>query len=73
MQLDLEELALEYFANGTVKTSTVEDLLRLFYAKKELDDYAGNKTAEHFEEEEEEEEGDARAKRSIFDDDERLP
>ena len=74
--LDLEELDLEFFPNGTVKTSSMADLLRLYNLKKDADDYAGNKTEEHYEEEEddqEDENGDNRSKRAIFDDDERLP
>ena len=76
MLIDLEEMGLEFFPNGTIKLSSMEDLLRLYNLKKDVDDYSGNKTEEHYEEEEddqEDENGDNRSKRSIFDDDERLP
>ena len=77
MQLDLEEMGLEFFPNGTVKLSSMDDLFRLYYLKKDVDDYAGNRTEEHFEQEEnqenEVEHEDGRSKRAIFDDDERLP
>lgn len=74
MLLDLEEMGLEFFPNGTIKMSSMDDLLRIYNMKKDVDDYAGNKTEEHFEEEEDQQENeDGRSKRSIFDDDERLP
>ena len=76
MLLDLEEMDLEFFPNGTVKMRSMDDLLRLYYSKKGADDYAGNKTQEHYEEEdgnEEDKNGENRSKRTIFDDDERLP
>ena len=74
MQLDLEELDLEYFPNGTVKLSGMSDLLRLYHSKQDANDKTGNKTQEHYEEEEAPtENGDKRSKRTIFDDDERLP
>ena len=76
MLLDLEEVDLEFFPNGTVKHGSIDDMLRLYYSKQDVDDYAGNKTQEHYEEEgddEDNENGDNRSKRAIFDDDERLP
>ena len=76
MLLDLEELDLEYFANGTIKQSSISDLLRLYYLKQAVNDTEGNKTEEHYEGEEDNDEdqnGDNRSKRTVFDDDERLP
>ena len=76
MLLDLEELDLEYFTNGTIKQSSISDLLRLYYLKQSVDDPEGNKTEEHYGEEEDDDEdqnGDNRSKRTVFDDDERLP
>ena len=76
MLLDLEEVDLEFFPNGTIKQGSIDDMLRLYYSKQDVDDYAGNKTQEHYEEEgddEDNENGDNRSKRAIFDDDERLP
>ena len=78
MLLDLEEMGLEFFPNGSVKLSSAEDLLRLYYLKQNIDDLMGNWTNEHFEPdnekgEEEEESNNGRDKRTIFDDDERLP
>ncbi len=74
MQLDLEEMDLEFFPNGTVKSSSIDDLVRLYYKKKDVDDFSGNKTEEHFEEEDQDggdEEG--RSKRRIFGTDNRSP
>ena len=78
MLLDLEEVDLEFFPNGTIKQGSMSDLLRLYYSKKDVDDYTGNKTQEHYEEEEDDddendENGGNRSKRTVFDDDERLP
>ena len=78
MLVDLEEMGLEFFPNGTVKLSSAEDQLRLYYLKQNADDFTGNWTKEHFEPDNEEEEEDeisnnGRAKRTIFHDDERLP
>lgn len=75
MQLDLNELELEYFPNGTVKSSSIEDLIALYYKKKDVDDFEGNKTEEHFEPENDEDDDEevGRNKRRVFDDDERLP
>ena len=77
MQLDLEELDLEYFPNGTVRQSGMSDLIRLYHSKQGAEDNAGNKTQQHYEEEEDDEideNGDIkRSKRTVFDDDERLP
>ena len=51
MLLDLEEVDLEFFPNGTIKQGSIDDMLRLYYSKQDVDDYAGNKTQEHYEEE----------------------
>ena len=56
MLVDLEEMGLEFFPNGTIKLSSTEDLLRLHNLKKDVDDYTGNKTEEHYEEEEDDQE-----------------
>ena len=74
--VDLDEIDLEFFPNGTVKLSSMDDLLRVYNLKKDVDDYTGNKTEEHYEEEKDDREDqneDDRPKRAIFDDDERLP
>lgn len=73
VQLDLEELDLEFFPNGTVKLGSLDDLLRLYYDKKYSDDFSGKKTEEHFELEDDDPDENDRSKRTVFDDDERLP
>lgn len=77
IEFDIKELDLELFPNGTVKLGSMDDLLQLYYFKKGKDDYAGKRTDEHFEKEDpqddEDEEENGRSKRTIFDDDERLP
>ena len=42
--------------NGTIKLRSMEDLLRLYNLKKDVDDYTGNKMEEHYEEEEDDQE-----------------
>ena len=76
--VDLEEMGLEFFVNGTVRLSNAEDLLRLYDLRRNADDLAGGRTEEHFEQEEEDDddeggEQNGRDKRTIFADDERLP
>ena len=73
MFLDLEEMDLEFFPNGTVKLSSLDDLLQIYYVKKDIHDLAGNKTSQNFSEEQKDSKNEDRSKRTIFDDDERLP
>ena len=75
--IDLDEMSLEYFPNGTVKLSSAEDMLRLYNLKTQGDDPKGNHTKEQFEkdsenENKEDDENNDRNKRWIFDDDERI-
>jgi len=67
MVIDLEEIAIEAFANGTIKRETVEELIEMFRLNMSTKNFPEYKTRQHFEEEYDEE------KRYIFDDDERLP
>ena len=66
MVIDLEEIAIEAFANGTIKRETIEELIEMYRLNMSTKNFPEYKTRQHFEEYDEE-------KHYIFDDDECLP
>jgi V8-like Glu-specific endopeptidase len=64
---DVDEIAVEYFSNGTEKYESVDELITIhrMRAEKNPSKEESRRTAEHFDPE--------RVRRLIFDDDERLP
>ena len=65
MVINLEEIAIEAFANGTIKRESIDELIAFYRLNLTTKDFLEYKTQQHFEEDKEE-------KRHIFDDDERL-